>query len=288
MTKPYYSVRTGKNKNFSGFDIAILKRLFSDLYTKLGNEGYFQQYFGYSCVDAQDGWAPGELGENIDAQIFRMLRKDNLWPIRDKIENYTEDDLFDMFELLFDHVSQPVETPGAFHSYGACGWHYAKFDKTLGIVEYWNAINEILSEYKTGFEISAEGLILVKDQDGIASIYNADIPTDRDDIKIKVDLAVNKYRQSRSDLDMRRMAIRELADILEILRNEAKDYLNDKDESDLFNIANNFSIRHANDKQKIKYDKDIWYSWMFYFYLATIHALLRIKERSNAKTKQPS
>jgi len=51
----------------------------------------------------------------------------------------------------------------------------------------------------------------------------------------------------------------------------------------LFNIANNFSIRHANEKQKNSYDKNIWYSWMFYFYIATIHALLRIKERAEIK-----
>ena len=27
------------------------------------------------------------------------------------------------------------------------------------------------------------------------------------------------------------------------------------------------------------YDKDIWYSWAFYYYLATIHACLRLIER---------
>ena len=35
--------------------------------------------------------------------------------------------------------------------------------------------------------------------------------------------------------------------------------------------------------EKDNYDKDIWYSWMFYFYIATIHALLRIRERAGAK-----
>jgi hypothetical protein len=41
MTKQYYSVRIGKNKNFFGFDLKMLKRLFLDLFTKLENKGYF-------------------------------------------------------------------------------------------------------------------------------------------------------------------------------------------------------------------------------------------------------
>lgn len=50
MKKQYYSVRTGKNKNFSGFSFDILRRLFSDLYSELKKAGYFQEYFGYDCV----------------------------------------------------------------------------------------------------------------------------------------------------------------------------------------------------------------------------------------------
>jgi hypothetical protein len=76
----------------------------------------------------------------------------------------------------------------------------------------------------------------------------------------------------------RRDAIRDLADVLEFLRPQVKQVLTSKDERDLFNIANNFGIRHHNEKQKTEYNKPIWYSWMFYYYLATIHASLRLIE----------
>lgn len=284
--KQYYSIRTGKNKNFSGFDIEILKKLFIDAYVELENDGYFQEYFGYYCVDASPNEVPGKLGQNIDAQIYRLLRKEHLWPINsNSIKDYSEDDLFDIIEFLYDHVSQPIRNENDYHSWNQCGWHYSEFDKTMGQFHFSGKMNEILAEYETGFEIDDNGLILVKDESGLANIYSAGIPTERKDIKIKIDLAVRKYRESRSDLETRRIAIRELADILEILKRDVKNYLNSKDDSDLFNVANNFSIRHANDKQKINYDRDIWYSWMFYFYLATIHALLRIKERKTSGTK---
>ena len=53
------------------------------------------------------------------------------------------------------------------------------------------------------------------------------------------------------------------------------EFLTHQDESDLFKIANNFGIRHHNDRQRTNYDTAIWLSWMFYFYLATIHVVLR-------------
>jgi hypothetical protein len=277
--KQYYSIRTGKNKNFSRFNLDILKRLFLNFYKELNDKGYFQEYFGYNCIDADGRWIQGKLGKDIDAQIYRLLRKDNLWPIEEKIKDYSEDDLFDVIEFLYDYISKPIKTPGAYHSYGDCGWHYSKFNEPLGRAEYCQKLSDILSEYSTGFEVSSMGLIFVKDGKGLSSIYKAVIPTENDAIKIKIDLAVEKYLESRSNLETRRIAIRELADTLEILRDDAKNYLHKKDESDLFNIANCFAIRHANDKQRINYDRDIWYSWMFYFYLATIHALLRIKGR---------
>jgi hypothetical protein len=78
-----------------------------------------------------------------------------------------------------------------------------------------------------------------------------------------------------STLDDRRQAVRDLADVLEYLRPKVKVLLTSKDDSDLFNIANNFGVRHHNDKQKTTYDAALWLSWMFYFYLATIHVVLR-------------
>lgn len=81
-------------------------------------------------------------------------------------------------------------------------------------------------------------------------------------------------------MEDRKDSLRELADVLEYLRPEIKKVLDAKDENDLFNIANNFGIRHHNSQQKVDYDKSIWYSWMFHYYLATIHAALRLIAKS--------
>ncbi|MCX5545193.1 hypothetical protein M3A49_38100 [Paraburkholderia sp. CNPSo 3076] len=68
--------------------------------------------------------------------------------------------------------------------------------------------------------------------------------------------------------------------MLEFIRNEAKAVLTSQDEADLFQLANNFGIRHHRKDQKTDYDSSIWLSWMFYYYLATIHACFRLIEKA--------
>lgn len=284
--KSYYSIRTGKNQN-SKYDFSILIRLFHDTYKSFLLKDYFQEAFGYDCMDA--GQVAGTLGWNIEAQMFRKLRKPDLWPIQDKCHSYSEDDLFDVIEFLFDFISKPVD--GYFHSWNQCGWHYETFDQEAGRKEFRAEINEFLCDYKDGYELSEDGEILESVGTGLEYIYQANLPTnDPTNIEARVNVAVLKFRRYRSSMEDRRDAIRDLVDVLEFLRPKLKEVLTSKDESDLFNLANNFGIRHHNDKQKTDYDVSIWYSWMFYHYLATIHASVRLlekKENSNSQKNAP-
>jgi hypothetical protein len=274
--RSYYSIRTGKNPNAARFDLPVLLRLFRDLYNLFSSKEYFQEAFGYHCVDA--GEVPGKLGRDIEAQMFRKLRKPNLWPIQDKCLEYSEEDLFDVIEFLYDYVSRPVD--GYYHDYGDCGWHYKIFDQESGRQEFRAEINEILCDYKDGYELSGEGEILALAERGLDYLFQADLPVyDPANVEMRVNAAILKFRRYRSSTEDRRDAVRDLADVLEFLRPKLKQVLTRKDESDLFNIANNFGIRHHNGRQKTDYDRSIWYSWMFYYYLATIHASLRLIEK---------
>lgn len=276
----YYSVRTGKNPNARKFDLSFLKRLFRDLYFKYSEGGYFQEAFGYECVDLGD--VPGSLGSDLEAQMFYKLRKPSMWPIYEKCLEYSEDDIFDVIEFIFDFISKPVE--GNFHSHGDCGWHYHTFDKEAGQKEFRNEINIILVDYSTGFELSDNGEILKLVEKGLENLIIADLPSyDLDNVEGRVELAITKFRRYRSTMDDRRDAIRDLVDVFEYLRPKVKQVLTSSDESDLFNLANNFGIRHHNHDQKINYDKAIWFSWMFYYYLSSIHACLRLIKKAEGE-----
>lgn len=275
IKRNYYSVRTGKITPDQQVNFEVLKKLFSVTYNKLNADGYFQKYFG---IDCQDGYIQGELGEEIDAIMFVNLRKENLYPIWKNLHNYTEDDFFDVIEFLHDHCSKGLN--GHYHYWNNCGYHYEEFNDIEGQKHYRELLNPILREYKDGFEISESGEILILSDNGLSNLFEADIPTnDKDNISNKINSAILKFRRHKSTLDDRREAIRELADVLEFLRPAIKVHLNKKDENDIFNIANNFGIRHHNKDQQTEYDKAIWYSWIFYYYLATLHAVLRMTNK---------
>ncbi|GGG96495.1 hypothetical protein GCM10007415_34610 [Parapedobacter pyrenivorans] len=276
--REYYSIRTGKMVSGQEINLPVLKRLFMAVYNKMTEEGYFQKYFGYYCVD---GECIGELGRDIDSIIFINIRKENLYPVYQKIDNYSEDDLFDVIEFLHDHCSKGIE--GDYHSWNDCGYHYHTFDDEAGQKHFRELLNLILKDYMEPYELSVNGEILSLGDQGLHSILTAGIPTkEEQNVSSRIEKSILKFRRYKSSISERHEAVRELVDVLEYLRPKAKIYLDKKDENELFNIANNFGIRHHNEIQKTGYDKAIWLSWMFYHYLATIHALLRLIEKNEA------
>ncbi|QUD90561.1 hypothetical protein [Phenylobacterium montanum] len=276
--RAYYAERTGKGVLGGRLNLATLKALYKTEYDRWDEDGYFQEHFGFWCVDI--GYVNGTLGSNIDAKMMFALGKEGLWPIHDKIADYTEDDLFSVIEFVFDHISKPIK--GTMHQWNQCGMHWEEFDGPAGQAEYRASVNTLLARYEKGYELSHHGEVAELGPTGTANLLTTELPVSEDNIKGRVDSAVTKFRQRRSTTADRRDAVRDLADVLEYLRPRIKEVLTKADENDLFNIANNFSVRHHNDKQKSDYDPAIWLSWMFYFYLATIHACVRLIEKAKA------
>ena len=169
------------------------------------------------------------------------------------------------------------------------GWHYCEYDRyddEAGREEFRSKANAFLVDYGSGFELTEDGAILALGTDGLQHILNADIvPYDEANVDRKVRDAIIKWRNRQLSLSEKREAIRELADVFEWLKKtkKLKSVMDRKDESAIFDLANNFAIRHHNPAQKTNYDPTIWYAWMFHFYLATYHAAVRFlikKERA--------
>ncbi len=279
MSHKYYSQRTGKNPNLDGLPLVDILGLFSRVFNQLQNDGYFSEAFGFWCVDAEH--IDGNV-KDIELEMLLTIRKKNLWPIHVYSENYSEDDFLDVIEFLYQYVSKPID--GTMHSYNQCGMHWETFNKKEGQKVFREKINTVLSHYKNKFELSQNGEVLYKPDEGFEQIFNADVPSKDMNIVGRINAATINFRRHGSSLDDRRQAVRDLADVLEYLKPKVQALLTNKDESDLFNIANNFGIRHHNDKQKTSYDAAIWLSWMFYFYLSTIHVVLRKIEHDKTKT----
>jgi hypothetical protein len=237
-------------------------------------DGYFDEYLGSYCVD--EGEIAGKI-RDPGLDMFVKLRTDNLWPLEEKYQSYNEDNLFDVVEYLYTCVSKPIK--GVYHDFSGCGMHWETFNQAEGQLVYVRRANEVISLYCEPFELSGSGEVLRAADNGFQPMFEAEAPTTDENVGSRIASAVLRYRRHGSSIEERRLAVRDLADVLEYLKPEMKDILDGKDESDLFNIANNFGIRHHNVKQKVGYDAALWLSWMFYFYLATIHVVLRKIER---------
>jgi len=191
----------------------------------------------------------------------------------------TEDHIFDALEFLHDHVSRPGVFTEMTSETGFNYSDYDSYDEQAGRAEFRAQSNAFLVDYKSGFELTKEGVILALGADGLQHILDAKIVAyDEANVDSKVRDAIVKWRNRHLSLDDKKAAIRDLADVFEWLKktkNLAK-VLDGKDESAIFDIANNFAIRHHNPNQKTNYSQAIWYAWMFHFYLATYHAAIRL------------
>ena len=282
MRRRYYSQRENGGKNDEEISLDKLKEFFGILYKEYREKKYFCEKLELGCcVDWED--------KDLSDLLFKRVRKTNLWHFFNdentgpsgKLKNYSKNDLFDMIEFMFDNVSKPILNDGDhYHSWGECGYHHKEYSQVDGQREFRKEINEFLNDFENGYELSENGEILHKADKGLKNLLKAEkIDLGKGDIKSRMIEAEKLFYSGRSSFTDRRNAVKELVDCFEFLRSDLKNILDTKDESDLFNIANNFGIRHHNEKQKTSYDKNIWLSWMFHFYLATLHASLRLIEK---------
>jgi hypothetical protein len=274
----YYSSR---NKPQS-LTLDELYRKLQHLYLLFRNRDYFKGKAGITKSDLPDAI-------EHEAELALSFK---LFPITQWSEaDITEDHVFDAVEFLFDHVSRPGEVVGMMSDSGFHYYDHDGYDDDAGRAEFREKTNAFLADYKSGYELTEQGLVLALGTGGLQHILSAEIiPYDEANVDSKVRSAIAKWRNRRLDSSEKREAIRELADVFEWLKKTKglTSVLDSKDESALFDIANNFAIRHHNPKQKTNYDRAIWYSWVFHFYLATYHAAVRLLIKHEKKQRAPT
>lgn len=274
--RPYFSQRHGRGPKAEPLSNDGLKRLVFSIWDALFARDYFQEAFGYWCVDADE--VPGTLGSDPGAFFLSRLEREDIWPYHEHGEAYDADTCFDMIEALHDLVSKP--TDGRYHDFSGCGWHYHTFNRSDGQAEYRAEMNDILRRCDPPYELDGLGQVVEAGPEEFRALLDAPVPpgTEHDLITTKIDAAVKRFRARGASMDDRRHAVRDLTDVLEALRADIKESMLPADEAALFNIANNFAIRHNNRQQRGDYDRVVWLRWIFYVYLATIHAALRVRK----------
>ncbi len=276
MTRRYYTAR----KQSGSLTLADLYRKFQHLYLFFRDRDYFKAA-GITKFDLPDT-ITHKAALCLSFQMFPVTK----WAAND----VTDDHVFEALEFLYDHISQPGTLTSMTTETGFNYSDYDGYDEKIGRAEFKKEANAFLADYKTGFELTKEGTILALGSDGLQDILDAKIVSyDEANVDSKVRNAIVKWRNRHLSLDEKKAAIRDLADVFEWLKKskDLSEILDKKDESAVFDLANNFAIRHHNPNQKTNYDQAIWYSWMFHFYLATYHATVRLLIKHEQKTAKP-
>ena len=278
MENDTYSVRSGEHPTGGKVSLAFLRRFVSQLFEDYRMRGYFHNEFGFPAEALMQ--TPQQLAAQMSNLRFEFgtvlmaeTRKDYLWPINDQRE-YTQHDILDLIEFFVRHTSKPIVDSSLLHP------SIKGYNKLEAFIEIRSRVNSVLPYFETGWELANHGEIRRLPPSGLEGLVDETLPdTTNQDVVSYVNAAIGRFLFRDATEDDRRAALKELADALEKLKPEAEKLLTRKDEKDLFETLNRFGVRHANLGQQTDYDKEIFYEWLFYYYLAAIRALTRLIDR---------
>jgi len=266
MTRRYFSSR----KSPAALTLDELYFKFQHLYLLFMDREYFKGKAGITKTVL-----PDEIKHKAAVALSFQP-----FPISKWQENaITEDHIFETMEFLYDHVAKPGAWTSLTADNGFNYYDYDGYDEEAGKEEFREIANSFLCDYPMGYELIKDGTVLSMGADGLQHILDAEIVQyDEANVDSRVRGAILKWRNRHVTISEKKEAIRELTDVFEWLKKTKRldRVLDKKDESAIFEIANSFGIRHHDPHQKTNYDRNIWYSWIFHFYLATYHAAIRL------------
>lgn len=268
MADPFYSIRVGRNENSQGLPLRDILNLFYALYKNLDKDGLFFEYFGQKCIRNEGRDA---LIKRPEDDILFKLKKKNVWPIEYKILSYSEEDLFDIVEYIYHHISVPVDGRPARNC--LCRKHWTVFDRDAAKAKFRREVNALLESYRGHFEMSATGQVLQKANPGFEALVESD-PAADDDIRDAIDAAVTKFLKPGATVDGQREAVRGLAAVLRRIELHAESEASETDGEFLVEFSH--SVHALRDRTWADRDRDpVVLELMFYLHLSTIYALLR-------------
>lgn len=271
VPKRNYAARRRDAHPPHALDFNETRALFAENLTALLEGGYLDDALGPSCCDAaepQDGQLVLQGLVDLDAP---------LWPISDDVVSAWDEDTFlSVIEAYFDLVARPRRR--TWHDY-CREWDYEDFSRPVGQEVYLWKVNILLERSTIPLSLSAGGLdrgqLVTRVDDPRADLY--ELPSqmtqayEADDVAHAIQLWRSRHA-SRAD---KRDAVTRLANLLEPHRPLLAQGVGKPDTDALFNIANNFDLRHHNARQHRDYPEEVL-DWLFWWYLATLELATRL------------
>lgn len=265
--KRYYLHRLAPTKPQTKHGLAQLRVAVGSLVRELADLGYFEGTFGSTCPDSRDD--NGASGQAWLSQALGVAEA--LWPTTpDVVAHWSEEVLFSMIEALYDAVERPRAR--SWHDYHD-GWDFYDFDRRGGQVVYAWRVNELmdasvfsLRSAQTGED---RGMLTYHPPDAREDLLELPERISDSSRQVEVSHAVSKWRSRHASRQDKRDAVVALAGILEAHRADVTKAIGRRDAGALFQIANQFHLRHRDHAQRSDYP-EVMLDWIFWWYLATV------------------
>jgi hypothetical protein len=264
---PYWPERY----NPSGVDPAArstkARKDFRALIVELRKKGYFDEKFPQDCLTVGRGDE-----RDISAEIAERIGVPDLWPL--KPSAWSDDTYYGLIEVFHDLVARPRHLVMKHkRPDGVVCAHYAEFSRPPGQQLYRWRVARLLARHGIGLRLAGDGgeagrLVGAAGDDRDRLVESAFATPDaaaRDTVR----LAVALFRGRTSGRSEKRSAIVALAGLLEQRRALLETRLLSKDENALFQIANEFALRHRRADQRDDY-AEAYLDWIFWWYLGTV------------------
>ncbi|MDH2442395.1 hypothetical protein QDR37_00390 [Amnibacterium sp. CER49] len=245
------------------------------LIDRFQDEGYFPNLMPRECVDNPTDY------DRVTQSIQEATHMKMTWPLSEADVDFMEDPtVFTLIEFFHDSAQRP--RTATFHEYGECGPHYHDPDRAAGGAVYRWRMNEVLARHdvplRLGQRGAERGRLVRHFGSGLDALAEAQA-SDSSAAPTATAEAVRLYRERDASLPQKRSALNLLAGELERQRKELRTAVHSKDESALFDIANNYAIRHQRDGQRTDYSED-YLDWVFWSFLATVNLMARLAGQS--------
>lgn len=279
--RPYRSQRGQPGGTTTSISLPAVVARFTNLIIDLDKRGYFERSFQKDCVDDPRSIDPSVV-------IEEEIGVPDLWPLSTDRLTADLDVFMDVIEVLGEFVAAPQSRSA--HPYGGCGWHHRDFNIQMGRDVYFWMINRLLDRASIDLRLATSGedrgRLVEAHGDARNDLVAATIEGADEVTRSPIEHAVALFRRRGATVEDKRSACTTLAGVLEFRRSLLKEELFRRDEGALFQIANEFDVRHRSESQKSEYDP-IFLDWIFWWYLGTIELTDRIIARQAEADSEP-
>lgn len=273
--KKYYSERIGSER--IKLSLKDLNEVFLTIVSEFADEQFFYDFYGYE--DNFRNWTPGKAGRNFEAYCLSQIGRRIKDPFYQTTAKYSEEEIFNLIELLHEHIC--LKSQIAFRKF--------EYDTLEEVVEYSkqtfrDRINMQIHYYSIGWELTGEGYIREMISNELQELVNnTSIYGDENNVDSRIRGAIKQFlKYGAKELD-KKGALIEIGGALEYIRKELEDVIPKEEVNDIFNLLNNFDLRHNNTLKKNGYDTAIYYPWMFYIFISTFDAFVKMRQRIELK-----